>query len=287
MFGVKRGLTTPEALCAMASSISSLSIALSQMPTPAGGFDFSILTSKGGSSGGGLFSVGSVKVALENAEKNEAKQREQIAKDPMVKKDLARYAKVVKEAKTLDDVLDDPVARRVFLKANGLGDQVDAVALAKKALSSDLSDGGSLAYRLSGVNGGWLDTAKKYDFHTFGIGLLKTSIMTEEIAGNYVGEMRLDMLDEQLPGLGSAILFKSVAADLDTPIKILGSALGREVITTALGLPKQMAIQSLEAQSKAIMQRLDPKRLKQPEFVDQLVQRYLIQLNGGTGGITA
>jgi hypothetical protein len=271
----------------MASSISSLSIALSQMRTPAGGFDFSILTSKGGSSGGGLFSVGSVKVALENAEKNEAKQREQIAKDPMVKKDLARYAKVVKEAKTLDDVLNDPVARRVFLKANGLGDQADAVALAKKALSSDLGDSSSLAYRLSGVNGGWLDTAKKYDFHTFGIGLLKTSIMTEEVAGNYVGEMRLDMLDEQLPGLGSAILFKSVAADLDTPIKILGSALGREVITTALGLPKQMAIQSLEAQAKAITQRLDPKKLKQPEFVDQLVQRYLIQLNGGTGGITA
>ena len=64
----------------------------------------------------------------------------QIAKDPIVKKELERYAKVVKEAKTIDEVLDDPVARRVFLKANGLGDQADAVALAKKALTSDLDD---------------------------------------------------------------------------------------------------------------------------------------------------
>lgn len=270
----------------MATSISSLSVALSQMRTPSGGFDFSILTSKGGSSGGGLSNVGSIRAALDNADKNEARQRAQIAKDPIVKKDLARYAKVVKEAKTLDELLDDPVARRVFLKANGLGDQADAVALAKKALSSDLGDGSSLAYRLSGVNGNWLATAKQYDFHTFGIGLLKTNIATEEVAKNYIGEKRLDMLDEQLPGLGSAILFKSIAADLDTPIKILGSALGREVITTALGLPRQMAIQSLEAQSAAILQRLDPKKLKKPEFVDQLVQRYLIQLNGGAGGIT-
>lgn len=270
----------------MAVSLTSLNIALSQMRTPSGGFDFSILTRSGGS-GGAVFNIGSVQAALENAEKNEDKQLAQIAKDPMVQKDLARFSKVVKESDTLEEVLDDPIARRVFLKANGLGDQADSVALAKKALMSDVSDGNSLAYRLSSVNSNWIATAKKYDFHTFGIGLLKTSILQEEVAKNYVGEKRLDMLDEQLPGLGSATLFKTIAKDLDTPIKILGSALGREVVTTALGLPKQMAIQSLEAQTKAISQRLDPKKLKDPEFVDKLVQRYLIQLNGGTSGITA
>lgn len=269
----------------MAVSISSLSIALSQMRTPSGGFDFSILT-KGGGASGGLFNIGSVQVAVQNAEKNEDKQLAQIAKDPIVKKDLARYAKVVKEAKTLDDVLNDPVARRVFLKANGLGDQVDAVGLAKKALVSDLGDKGALVYRLSSINDNWLTTAQKYDFNTFGLGLLNLNIAIEEVSNNYIGEKRLDMLDEQMPGLGSSILFKNIAANLDSAIKILGSPLGREVVTTALGLPMQMAVQSLEAQSKAITQRLDPKKLKDPEFVDKLVQRYLIQLNGGTAGVT-
>jgi hypothetical protein len=266
-------------------SITNLNIALSLMPRPSGGFDFSILAG-GASSGGAMFDAGSVHGALANAEKNEAKQIQQIAKDPIVKKELERYVKVVKEAETIEDVLDDPVARRVFLKANGLGDQADAVALAKKALTSDLGDSDSLAYRLASVNGNWLSTAKKYDFHTVGVELLKLDIALEEVASNYVGEKRLDMLDEQLPGLGSALLFKKIAKDLDTPIKILGSALGREVVTTALGLPQQMAIQSLEAQEKAITQRLDPKKLKDPEFVDKLVQRYLIQLNGGMGGLT-
>ena len=270
----------------MAVSISSLSIALSQMRTPSGGFDFSILA-KGGGASGGFFSIGSVQVAVQNAEKNEEKQLAQIAKDPIVKKDLARYAKVVKEAKTLDDVLDDPVARRVFLKANGLGDQVDAVGLAKKALMSDVGDKDGLAARLASTNGAWLETAQKFNFKTLGLTILKVGIKVEEVSNDYIGEKRLDMLDEQMPGLGSAILFKRIAASLDTPIKILGSGLGREVVTTALGLPKQIALQSLEAQSKAISQRLDPKKLKDPDFVDKLVQRYLIQLNGGTSGVTA
>jgi hypothetical protein len=267
-------------------SIANLNIALALMPRSSGGFDFSVLAGGASSNGGVSVDAGSVHVALANAEKNEDKQREQIAKDPVVKKELERFAKVVKEAETIDDVLNDPVARQVFLKANGLGDQANAVALAKKALKSDLDDPASLAYRLSSVNGNWLSTAKKYDFNSFGVELLKLDVSIKEVADNYVGEKRLDMLDEQMPGLGSALLFKHIAKDLDTPIKILGSALGREVVTTALGLPKQIAIQSLEAQEKAITQRLDPKRLKDPEFVDKLVQRYLIQLNGGSTGLT-
>jgi hypothetical protein len=269
----------------MVASLSNLSIALSLMPASRGSIDFSALVGGKGASGQ-MFNAGSVQVALQNAEKNEEKQLAQIAKDPMVQKDLARFAAVVKGAETLDEILDDPIARRVFLKANGLGDQADSVALAKKTLSSDLGDERALAYRMASINGAWLDTAKKYDFNTFGIGLLKLNISIEEVSDNYVGEKRLDMLDEQLPGLGSAILFKRIAADLDTPIKILGSALGRDVVTTALALPKQMAIQSLEAQEKAILGRMDPKKLKDPEFVDKLVQRYLIQLNGGAGGLT-
>jgi hypothetical protein len=248
-----------------------------------GGFNFSVFAP---SSQGATFNGGSVKVALEQAEKYEAKQLAQMAKSPLTQKDLVRYGKVVKAAKTLNDVLDDPVARRVFLKAHGLGSQVDAVALAKRALASDPADQDSLAYRLGSVNGAWLDTAAKYNFPLFGLTELKTSVSIQEVSDNYVAELRLDLLDQQMPGLGSAVLFKRIAAKLDTPIKILGSALGREVVTTALGLPKQLALQSLEAQEKAIVQRLDVTKLKSPEFVDRLAQRYLIQLNGGAGGIT-
>jgi hypothetical protein len=78
------------------------------------------LTAGGGSSSVSTASAGSIKSALVNAEKNAAKQMEQVAKDPQIQKELARYEKVVKNAKSLDEVLDDPVARKVFMTANGL-----------------------------------------------------------------------------------------------------------------------------------------------------------------------
>jgi Protein of unknown function (DUF1217) len=266
--------------------VSSLSLSLATtlfQTSSSGGFDVTQLYS-GGSSAASSLPPG---VALKQAETNETKQLDAVRKDPQVQKDLARYTKVVSTAKTLNDVLDDPVARKVFLKANGLGDQTDFVGLAKKALASDPTDTTSLANQLSSVNGNWLDTVKRFDFKSLGVTALRLKGVGDQITNDYVSEMRLDNLDQQTPGLGSAILFKTIAPTLTTPLKVLGSALGREVVITALGLPKAIALQSLEAQSKAITQRLDITKLKDPEFVDKLVQRYLIQLNGGAGGVTA
>ena len=269
----------------MVSSIS-LSLATTLFASSAsssGGFDVTQLYSTGASATSSL----PPGVVLKQAETNETKQLADVKKDPQVQKDLARYAKVVSTAKTLNDVLDDPVARKVFMKANGLGDQTDYVGLAKKALASDPTDTTSLAKKLSSVNGNWLDTVKRFDFKRLGVTALRLTGAVDKVSNDYVSEIRLDNLDKETPGLGSAILFKTVAPTLDTPLKILGSALGREVVVTALGLPKEIALQSLDAQSKAITQRLDITKLKDPAFVDQLVQRYLLRINGGTGGITA
>jgi hypothetical protein len=252
-----------------------------------GGIDFVGMFGSSGSSGSGTMSLASVDTAIQQADKNEKKQLAQVAKDPIVQKEIARYTKVVKNAKTLDEVLDDPVARKVFLKANGLGSEVDHVALAKKALASDPTDDQSVANKLAKVNGNWLAIAKTYNFELFGVGRIKTSDSIKEVTDNYVSEKRLDMLDEQMPGLGTVMLFKKIAANLDSPIKILGSAVGREVVTTALGLPKQIALQSVEAQVKAVSQRMDATKLKSDVFVDKLVQRYLVQLNGGSTGSIA
>ncbi len=356
----------------------------------ASGFDYSVLV-RGGSSASGSgasANLGGIAMALKNAEANEDKQIAQVAKQADVRRDIARYEKVLKSAKTIDDVLDDPIARKVLLKANGLGDQVDYIGLAKRALKSDPNDSNSVAQRLASTNANWLTFAQTYDVANNGLDRLRANtsgfagewavtlnregesvtgdlvvkkvnnawsatvdgqpigvsvegdtislVLTwedsvggvhvtnlsgkvgkdgaslsgaqtddaraagswsakpyyadaiKQVTDAYVGERRLDSLDEQLPGLGTAILFKKVAATLDTPTKVLGSAIGREVVTTALGLPKQIAIQSLNAQEKAVTQRLDISKLSDPKFVDRLVQRYLIQVNGGgLGGVTA
>lgn len=250
--------------------------------TSSGGFDF---TSLYASSTASNVSIGGVANALAQADKSEESQKAAIAKQADVKRDIERYTKVVKDAKTLDDVLDDPVARKVFMTANGLKDQVNNVGLAKRALNSDGSEG-TAAAQLSAYNNAWVEAVKAWPTKTLGVDILKTGDAIKTITDDFVAEKRLDSLDQQMPGLGTAILFKSIAKSLDTPLKILGSALGREVVTTALAIPKQVAIQSIEAQSKAITQRMDPAKLQSDIYVDRLVQRYLINLNGGSGGVT-
>lgn len=359
---------------------------LQQSSARSGGFDFSFLT-RAATGQGAIYSVASIPVALKQAEANEARQLAQVAKQPDVQKDIERYNKVVASAKSLDDILNDPVARKVLMKANGLGDQVDYVGLAKKAMMSDPDDPNSLANKLASVNSAWLNFVKTYDIRENGLEVLApkqdgfaakwkitvergegvaeaklqlaktpaggwtatidnvpapvtvtgsnvsvtlfwkdaqnvihTSLlegklsgatisgaqtddgastkgkwsaelyyadMAEGVSKNYVAEKRLDMLDQQLPGLGSAILFKQMAPGLNTAVKILGSALGRSVVTTALGLPKQLALQSIPTQLKAITQRIDPAKFSDPVYVDRLAQRYLSVLNGSSGGIIA
>lgn len=352
-----------------------------------GSIDLSFLTQSQSSTAASA-SVGSVKSALVNAEKNEAKQLAQVAKDPQVQKDLDRYEKVVKNAKTIDDVLSDPIARKVLMTANGLKADVDNIALAKKAMTSDPTDAKSVAARMSSINGAWLDFAKTYNLAEYGLDAL--SPRTDGVAGrwniqferegepveamleitkvrgggyqatidgvptpitvddrnnitlnslwrdasnelrtasftgsltkdglsgtftndgdtqsakwtapayfadalktvrdNYIAEKRLDLLDSQMSGLGSAVLFKQNAKTMKDAVDILGSPLGREIVTTAFNIPKQIAVQSMAAQEKAIKQRMDPAKLQNDHFVDQIAQRYLIMLNGGAGGVTA
>jgi hypothetical protein len=252
-----------------------------------GSVDFSFLARGASSSGVATADAGAIKAALVNAEKNEAKQLAQIAKDPIVQKDLARYERVVKSAKTMDDVLNDPVARKVFMTANGLKANVDYIGLAKKALNSNPDDRSSPAAKLAAINGTWYDTVKKWPTGLAGIGVLQVSDALAEIKADYIAEKRLDVLDQQMPGLGSAVLFKDIAANLEDATDVLGSPLGREVITVAFNIPKQIAVQSMVAQEKAINQRLNPARLADPQYADMIAQRYLIMLNGGLGGVTA
>jgi hypothetical protein len=263
-------------------NINNASLALTLLPNTNGGSGAVLsLLASGAGGATSAFTSASAHVALQQANKNEAKQLEQAAKDPVTKRELERYKKVVKEAKTVEEVLEDPVARKVFLTANGLRDQVDYVGLVKKGVLSDPNDPNSLANRMADVNPAWRNVAVKYNLQLVGVGRLQVSDTIKAVSDSYIAEKRLDILDQQLPGLGTAILFKKIAPTLDKPIKVLGVGVAREVVTTALGIPKQIAFQSLEAQERAIAKRLDVNDLKDPKYLDRLLLRYLIEYNGG------
>src|SRR5262249_52596822 len=60
-------------------------------------------------------------------------------------------------------------------------------------------------------------------------------------------------------------------------LSILGDSVLREVVSTALGFPKQLAVLPVQDQAGAILQRVDVNQFKNPNFVAQFITRYLTQ----------
>lgn len=212
--------------------------------------------------------------ALAAAEKNQSKSIKATATQPAVKLTIEAFTEGVNGAKSVQDLLSNPAVMRVLLTANGLADQIPYHALAQQALQSDLSDPKSLANTLTDTR--WKSVAKTYDFAKQGLALIKQSKVMNAITDGYAEVTWRKSLDTTTPGLSNALTFRDQAVKFTSAIQILGDPVLRNVVTTALGIPLQIAFQPLEAQEKAITTRLDIKKLQDPKFVESFAQRYLL-----------
>lgn len=212
--------------------------------------------------------------ALTSAENNQTKDVQQQAADPQTSRDISHFLTAVAQAPDLKTLLQDPIARNVLLTANGLGDQTDYTALATKALLSDPSQPGNLASTLSDSR--WLTMAQTYDFATQGLTKLKTASVLQTITTGYAQVKWQESLDATTPGLSAALDFRSRANTIKSVDQILGDNNLRTVVTTALGIPPQIAFQPLEAQEQAISSKLDITKFSDPSYVEQFTRRFLI-----------
>ena len=96
------------------------------------------------------------------------------------------------------------------------------------------------------------------------------------IANAYAEITWRQSLDATTPGLSNALTFRATASSFTSVDQILGDPIARQVVTTALGIPLQIAFQPLEAQERAITSQLDISKLQDPKFVETFAQKYLI-----------
>ncbi len=220
--------------------------------------------------------------ALRTAETNSTKDIAQTATQPAVARDIAAFTKAVASATSPQQLLKDPTVLKVLLTANGLGDQTRYPALAQKALLSDTTQSNALANTLPDT--AWKSAASLYDFANQGLAVLQKPGVVATITSGYAEIVWRQSLDQTTPGLSEALTFRSNALTFTTADQILGDSTARSVITTALGIPEQIAFQDLGAQEKAITNRLDIKKLQDPKFVEALTTQYLLAAQASAGG---
>jgi hypothetical protein len=213
--------------------------------------------------------------ALRLAEQNQAQDVKVTAAQPMVNAALTAFTQAVNTAKSMTQLLANPNFMNVLLTANGMKDQVGYTALATKALTSDVSDQNSLVNQLTDTR--WKTLAKNYDFSTTGLASFQNPATIASIAKLYATDAWETSQDTVTPGLSNALSFKAQASTITSVDQILGNPTMRTVVTTALGIPEQIAFQDLNAQEQAISTRLGSlSQFQNPAFVTNFVQKYLI-----------
>ncbi len=212
--------------------------------------------------------------ALQSAEQNQAQDVKQTATEPMVKTTMAAFTQAVNGAKSMTQLLANPTFMNVLLTANGMSDQIGYTALATQAVTSNLSDPKSLANNLTDTR--WKTLAQSYDFSATGLSSFKNPATIASIANAYATATWQKNEDSVTPGLSNALAFKAQASTITSVDQILGNPTMRTVVTTALGIPEQIAFQDLGAQERAISTQVDVTKFKDPKFVETFVQQYLI-----------
>jgi hypothetical protein len=212
--------------------------------------------------------------ALASAERNQTQNIKLTAAQPIVQHAITAFTQGVANAKSVSQLLANPAVMKVLLTANGLGDQVAYTALATKVLTSNLNDPKSLANTLT--DGRWKILAQTYDFATNGLKAIQKPATLASIASGYAQVTWQATQDAVTPGLSNALAFKTKASTITSVDQILGDPTLRTVVTTALGIPQQIAFQSLSAQEQAISSRINIKQFQDPKYVDTFTQRYLI-----------
>jgi hypothetical protein len=212
--------------------------------------------------------------ALNSAEQNETQDVKITALQPMVKSAIGAFTQAVNSATSMTQLLANPAFMNVLLTANGMSDQIGYTALATKALTSNVSDPNSLVNQLTDTR--WKTLASDYDFSSKGLASFKSSATIASITNLYATNTWETNQDQVAPGLSNALAFRSMASTITSVDQVLGNMTMRTVITTALGIPPEIAFQDITAQEQAISTRIDLKKFQDPKFVETFVQQYLI-----------
>ena len=218
--------------------------------------------------------------ALLSAEQNQTQDIKLTAAQPAVQHAITSFTQAVTAAKSVAQLLANPAVMNVLLTANGMQDQIGYTALATKALTSNLTDPKSLANSLTDTR--WKTLAQTYNFATNGLKSIQNPSAIASIAQAYATATWETNQDSVTPGLSNALAFRAQAASITSVDQILGTPAIRTVVTTALGIPQQIAFQTLNAQEKSITTRLDIKQFQDPHFVEAFAERYLIANSGST-----
>jgi Protein of unknown function (DUF1217) len=209
---------------------------------------------------------------------------------PVQQRDEAYFRDKIGKADTAEKLVNDKRLLRVALTAFGLEGDVNSKAFIQKILEGGTLKEGSLANKLADKQ--YTKLAAAFGYGDFSVPRTKISTFPDEILAQYrarsfetaVGDQnntyRLAMnAEREIPALAAKATSENAKW-----YTVLGNAPLREVMQTALGLPKSFSSIDIDQQIGVLKKRTeaafgssDLTQFKDPAKMEALTRRFLLQ----------
>ncbi|SIS50000.1 Protein of unknown function [Roseivivax lentus] len=219
---------------------------------------------------------------------------------PQIARATANFAEKIAGITTAADLVADRELRLVALQAFGLQDDVDNVFFVQRILDGGTSEPDALANRLA-------DDRYRAFSAAFGFGEpLPPRTANPSLARNIVDRFRAQSFElaigSQNEALRLGLFFERSLPDLvakgsanDTAwFEIMGTPPMRQVLETALGLPKSFGQLDIDFQLEAFKDKAHQRfgthsvaDLANPEIQEQIIQTFLLREQVNTGATTS
>lgn len=193
-------------------------------------------------------------------EKNRDAYMARFKNSASIKKDIEYFQTKVGKLNTVDDFINDPKLLKFAATAFGLEADLQYPARLKKVLKESLSDDKALANKL--IDPRYKEMAKFFGFGDVGLTKVKLSFTQTDLINKYTTGAFEKSQAAVNPALRDVLYFERNAGKIQSGYDILGDNVLRSVVTYALDLPPQIAVQSVEKQKQLIESKLDIKKFQ-------------------------
>jgi len=185
-------------------------------------------------------------------------QLDAFAKQAKMLKDVEYFKSKIAKIETPEQLVKDRKLLTFVTSAFGLDGEEKFGGKIRKILESDLKDPKSFANRQ--IDPRFKQFAEAFKFKEFGSFYLKQSLFVNDVVNRYVRNEFEKSLADKNPALREAAYFLRTIGGVTDTFQILGDKVLRAIVTTALGLPPEIANQSVEKQKALIDAKLDIKK---------------------------
>ena len=202
-----------------------------------------------------------------------AKQATQYAQNPQVKKEIEYFRQKAATVKSVDEFFKDPRLLKFALSAYSLESEQQYPARIKEIMTSDPKDPKALANRM--LDPRYKEINKEFQLGQLGTANLKLTKFVDKVVSKYTTNEYEKKLGEQNPALREAAYFKRRIGEVKDVYQILGDKALRAVVFDTLGIPAEVANQSLEKQAALVTKGFKLDKVNDKTYIDNFLKRFV------------